>query len=61
VEKKPRTLKLDQLELAAVESVEIALQDRADALNATTATTLADPNFAISPNLSGFVECNSQF
>jgi hypothetical protein len=59
--KKPRTLKLDQLELAALESVEIALNDRTGALNAT-ATTAADPAQALAYQqpvlvLSGFLPC----
>ena len=58
--KKPRTLKLDQLELAALESVEIALNDRTPGMG-TTMTTLAEPNMAIAPQepvLSGFAPCD---
>jgi hypothetical protein len=59
--KKPRTLKLDQLELAALESVEIALSDRTAAMG-TTMTTLAEPNGALAAYedpmvLSGFLPC----
>ena len=60
--KKPRTLKLDQLELAALESVEIALSDRSAAMG-TTMTTLAEPNGALAAAyqdpmvLSGFLPC----